>query len=57
VSEVDERAHPGNLGDHDATQHRRRAHVKTRLGEGLVLAVMFSLVAWGGLILLAWFLM
>ena len=30
---------------------------KRRLGEGLVLAVTFSLIAWGGLILLVWFLM
>ena len=30
---------------------------ETRLGEGLVLAVTFSLIAWAGLILLAWFLM
>jgi len=46
------------LRDRDATQQRRRAHLKTtRLVEGLVLAVTFSLIAWGGLILLAWFLM
>jgi hypothetical protein len=58
VSEVGERVHLGNLGDRDATQQRPVAHLKTRrLVEGLVLAVTFSLIAWGGLILLAWFLM
>jgi len=58
VAEIRESTHPRELGNREATQKydAERTEISLRRGNGLLLAVTFSLAAWGGLIALLWFL-